>query len=43
MATTRGLFFCHPKRWALRCVVQLYFVFESAEKDEFVSYAVDKR
>ena len=26
MATTRGLFFCHPKRRALCCVVQLCLV-----------------
>ena len=35
--------FSHPKRRALRCVVQFCLVFESAEKDEFVNYAVDKR
>ena len=38
MATTSNPFFFHPKGRALRCVVQLCLIFESADKDEFVSY-----
>ena len=43
MATTRGLFFLPPEEKGASLCRSIVLGFESAKKDEFVSYSIDKR
>ena len=43
MATARGLFFLPPEEKGASLFRSIVLGFESAKKNEFVSYAVDER